>query len=153
MPIRYKTSPKRFAVSTGFVFDVHGAISSQMDIVIHDAEDCPVFTAPGEAKFFPCEGVLAVGQVKSNITSADEYEAALQNIRSAKRLDRSTRGRSHSTCSSEPIEHTENHLHQMFSFVFIINRCLPCSGRTTSTCGIIHGMSSQITRWLSTITC
>jgi hypothetical protein len=116
--------PKRFAVSTGFVLDVHGAISDQMDIIIHDAEDCPVFTTPGEAKFFPCEGVLAVGQVKSNITSADEYESALQNIRSAKRLDRSTRGQALSTRSGEPIEHTSNHLHQIFSFVFIINRCL-----------------------------
>jgi hypothetical protein len=116
--------PRRFGVSSGFVFDVHGSISNQMDVIIHDVEQCPVFSAPGGAKFFPCEGVIAVGQVKSNITSAEEYELALQNLRSAKRLDRSTGGDSLSLETAEPIRPTENHLHQIFSFVFVVNRSL-----------------------------
>jgi len=116
--------PRRLAVSSGFVFDVHGHVSQQMDIVIHDAEVCPVFQAAGGVKFFPCEGVVAVGQVKTNITSATEFEDALQNLRSAKKLDRSGGGENVSSTKDEPIIPLENHLHQMFSFVFVINRCM-----------------------------
>ncbi len=116
--------PRRLAVSTGFVFDVHGNVSEQMDVVIHEAEKCPIFQTPGGVKFFPCEGVVSVGQIKSNLTSCQELNQALKNLRSAKRLDRSGGEENVSEVSGQPMEPAQNHLHQMFTFVFIINRCM-----------------------------
>jgi hypothetical protein len=115
--------PKKFSVSSGFVFDVHGHISQQADVIIYDSQECPIFTAAGGVSFFPCEGVVAAGQVKSRITSKAEYESALQNLRSIKSLDRSAGATSISVGSGEPIV-AENHLHQIFTFLFVIDKCL-----------------------------
>src|SRR5258707_8307675 len=65
--------PACFGVSSGFVFDMHGHASDQMDIVIFDRQNCPVFEVAGGKQFFPCEGVVCVGQVKSNVKSKAEY--------------------------------------------------------------------------------
>lgn len=65
-----KYLPKRFGVSHGFVFDATGAISEQMDVVVYDDLECPVFLSAGNVRFFPCEAVVCVGQVKSSITSS-----------------------------------------------------------------------------------
>jgi len=46
-----------------------------------------------DVKYFPCEVVLAVGEVKANIDSKRELEDALDKIRSVKELDRSNRGK------------------------------------------------------------
>src|SRR6185436_19826719 len=81
--------PKRFGVSTGFVFDSNGAISKQMDIVIYDCNDCPRFETVGGKYFFPCEAVVAVGQVKSRLNSKSEFLESLENLKSAKVLNRS----------------------------------------------------------------
>lgn len=122
--------PKRFNVSSGFVFDVHGNVSEQTDVIVYDAQECPVFTVAGGVSFFPCEGVVCAGQVKSHITSRTEYEGALQNLHSVKSLDRSAGGANFSLSTGEPME-PKNHLHHIFTFVFVIERCLnwPTLGR------------------------
>lgn len=116
--------PSRFGVSSGFVFDVHSHVSKQMDVVVFDRQECPVFEAAGGKKFFPCEGVVCVGQIKSAITSKSQYETALENLLSAKALDRSSGGKSQSLVSGESLDPRSNHLHQIFSFVLITDRCL-----------------------------
>jgi len=116
--------PSRFGVSSGFVFDVHGHVSKQMDVVVFDRQECPVFEAAGGKKFFPCEGVVSVGQIKSTITSKNQYEAALENLHSAKALDRSSGGESLSLASGESLDPKSNHLHQIFSFVLVSGGCL-----------------------------
>jgi hypothetical protein len=111
--------PKRFTVDTGFVIDHSGACSDQIDVVIVDSHVCPLFEDAGERRFFPVEGVVAVGQVRSSATSRGEWKSALKNLESVKRLDRSGGGQSCDLLRGEMLNHTWNHLHQVFSFFFI----------------------------------
>ena len=119
-----KHLPRRFGVSTGFVFDAHGMVSRQMDVVIYDAHLCPSFEAVGGKTFFPCESVVAVGEVKSRLTSTKGIHEALANLRSAKELDRSAGNRNLSLTDGTPINQTQNHLDQIFSFLLIVDRCV-----------------------------
>src|SRR6266704_3314125 len=58
--------PKRFEVSTGFVFDSKGGLSKQLDIIIADSLVCPRFETLGGKRIYPCECVVSVGQVRSS---------------------------------------------------------------------------------------
>ena len=119
-----KHLPPLFGVSTGFVFDTNGNISKQIDVIIYDAYLCPKFEAVGGKLFFPCEAVVCVGEVKSVLSSKKDVEKALQNIRSVKNLDRSANNQNLSFPKEEPINQRLNHLDQIFTFLFVIDRCL-----------------------------
>ena len=81
--------PRGIAVGSGFLIDSYGATSSQTDLVLYERDICPVFSindTPGTT-YYPCEGVIAVGQVKSTLTKTlmkDEFK----KIASVKRLQR-----------------------------------------------------------------
>ena len=81
--------PRGIGVGSGFVIDSYGATSAQTDLVLYERDICPVFTineTPGTT-YYPCEGVIAVGQVKSILTKkllGDEFK----KIASVKRLRR-----------------------------------------------------------------
>ncbi len=81
--------PRGIGVGSGYIFDSSGTTSRQTDVVLYEKEFCPVFTinnAP-ETTYYPCEGVIAVGQVKSILTKQllkEEFE----KIASVKRLQR-----------------------------------------------------------------
>lgn len=85
--------PKRIAIDTGYIIDAQGNISRQIDIVIYDSMVATIYDVNG-IKYFPCEIVIAVGQVKSDINSRERLSAALLNIESVKKLDRSNQGKS-----------------------------------------------------------
>ena len=116
--------PKRFEVSAGFAFDCHGHVSQQLDVIIANTLVCPRFETAGGTRFYPCESVLAVGQVKSSVTSVDELQAALGNLESAKALDRSAGGKAMDTGTGEEIDHRRNYLHQIFTFLFVSGEAL-----------------------------
>ncbi len=116
--------PKRFHVSTGFVVDCHGNVSEQVDVVIADSLTCPRFETAGGTEFFPCESVVAAGQVKSQLTSRHEFRNAIENLDSVKQLDRSGHGRATCSKTGDPIDQHANHLHQVFGFVFITGKAL-----------------------------
>ena len=116
--------PRKFEVSTGFAFDAAGSISQQLDIIIADATTCPRFETTGKKHFFPCESIVAVGQVKSKITSANEFRRALENLQSVKALDRSANGKARDHLTNEPIDQRCNHLHQIFTFLFVTGKML-----------------------------
>lgn len=119
-----KHLPKRFTVSTGFVFDATGKVSEQIDVIIADALVCPVFKTAGGVRFFPCEAVVAAGQVKSSMTSESVMREALENLETVKDLDRSAGAHSHSEDSDEPLDQLFNHKHQIFTFLFVTGRAL-----------------------------
>src|SRR4029077_20022000 len=75
-------------------------------------------------RFFPCESIVAVGQVKSRLGSVKEFHNALENLVSAKALDRSAGGTAVDRKTGEPLDPKQNHLHQIFTFLFIIGRSL-----------------------------
>ena len=63
-----------------------------MDIVLYEKDFCPVYSVNRDPSttYYPCEGVIAVGEIKSRITS-EELEDIFNKIASVKRLRRYTR--------------------------------------------------------------
>ena len=60
-------------VWSGCVIDSYGNTSRQMDVVLYEKEVCPVFAInedPAET-YYPCGGVIAVGEVKTAIDSSE----------------------------------------------------------------------------------
>lgn len=118
-----KYLPKRVAVDRGFVIDAHGNTSKQQDIVIYDQTVGTVFEI-NNFKYYPCESVIAVGEVKAHITSTADLQTALENCRSVKQLDRSNHntnkpvtgpGYSIQGMSFDP---SKNHRDQILTFIF-----------------------------------
>ena len=74
VPVRDKLMqllPRGVGVGSGFVIDSFGNTSRQMDVVLYEREVCPVFAINQDpaSTYYPCEGVIAVGEVKSAIDS------------------------------------------------------------------------------------
>jgi len=80
--------PQRVGVDRGFVIDAHGGESKQIDVVVYDKTVGTVFDI-NNVKHFPCETVIAAGEVKSDIDSTNKLQDALDKIKSVKMLDRS----------------------------------------------------------------
>jgi hypothetical protein len=81
--------PGAVGVGSGLVIDSYGSTSKQQDVVVFEQAWCPVFSIndTAEATFYPCEGVIAVGEVKSGL-GAKELEDAFAKIASVKHLRR-----------------------------------------------------------------
>src|SRR5690606_11696638 len=69
--------PGNFGVGSGIVIDSFGGRSKQQDIVIYEKHLCPVFSINDtpDATYYPIEGVMAVGEVKSSLDK-DKLEDA-----------------------------------------------------------------------------
>jgi hypothetical protein len=76
-------------IGSGIVMDSFGGRSRQADIVLFERDCCPVYSINDtpKATYFPIEGVMAVGEVKSVVDKATLFDA-LDNVRSAKCLKR-----------------------------------------------------------------
>ncbi|MEQ9426196.1 MAG: hypothetical protein RJQ09_17360 [Cyclobacteriaceae bacterium] len=120
-----KNIPQKFGVDTGFVFDSKGDTSKQTDLIVYDKEVCPSFSAVGDKKFFPCEAVVAAAEIKSNILNKSSLRSAFNNLRSIKSLDRSASQNAIDMLRGEHIDNISNHLHQVFTIIFVINRSIP----------------------------
>lgn len=83
--------PRRYGVQKAFVVDVHGSLSDQLDIVIHDRQYSPLLFEVGGAHFIPAESVYAVFEVKQDI-SKRHIKYAGDKIASVRRLDRTSVG-------------------------------------------------------------
>ena len=81
--------PQGIAVGSGFVIDSYGGTSRQSDVVLYERDICPVFTVNNtpETTYYPCEGVIAVGEIKSMIDTKDLADA-FTKAESVKRLRR-----------------------------------------------------------------
>lgn len=81
--------PRGIAVGSGFVIDSYGGTSRQIDVILYERDICPVFSINGtpETTYYPCEGVIAVGEVKSSL-DRDSLEDSFAKISSVKRLRR-----------------------------------------------------------------
>jgi hypothetical protein len=116
--------PTRFDVCGGFVFDANGLVSDQLDIIVADATITPRFEVSGGIRFYPCESVVAVGQVRTRCDSRRKAWDALCNLRSATVLDRSASGRAQCDRSGAVLDHQRDHLDRIFSFLFVIDETL-----------------------------
>lgn len=81
--------PNFVGVGSGCIIDSFGGTSKQMDIVIYEKEFCPVFSINDspETTYYPCEGVIAVGEVKSSLNTK-ELKDIFEKIKSVKELRR-----------------------------------------------------------------
>ena len=81
--------PRGIAVGSGCIIDSYGNCRRQQDIVLFERGICPVFSINDtpQSTYYPCEGVMAVIEVKSSVAST-ELEDAFEKIASVKRLRR-----------------------------------------------------------------
>ena len=81
--------PRGIAVGSGFVIDSDGGTSRQTDVVLYERDICPVFSINDtpETTYYPCEGVIAVGEIKSTLDRAS-LDDAFKKIASVKKLKR-----------------------------------------------------------------
>ena len=79
--------PRGIAVGSGCVIDTNGGTSRQMDVILYERDICPVFCINNspETTYYPCEGVIAVGEVKS-VVGAKEIKESFEKISSVKSL-------------------------------------------------------------------
>ena len=83
--------PRGVAVGEGFVIDSHGGTSQQQDVVLYERDICPVFSInkTPQTTYYPCEGVIAVGEIKSRL-DRNSLEDAFKKVASVKALRRHT---------------------------------------------------------------
>ena len=81
--------PRGIAVGEGFVIDSYGGTSRQQDVVLYERDICPVFSMKDtpQATYYPCESVIAVGEIKSSLDVASLEDAFLK-VASVKQLRR-----------------------------------------------------------------
>lgn len=81
--------PTISAVGSGCVIDSYGGTSKQQDVVIYERAQCPVFSVnqSPDTTYYPSEGVIAVGEVKSTLDRAG-LEDSFAKIKSVKSLRR-----------------------------------------------------------------
>lgn len=123
-----KLLPSKVEVATGCVIDSYGDTSPQADVVIHEKDNCPVFSlneAP-ETTYFPCEGVVATGEVAS-VLGTRKLKDDVIKIRKVKGLKRflldNTRWRNYGSsvtvqgASSQVLDPERNASDQIFGFI------------------------------------
>lgn len=91
-PVRHQLEqvlPRGIAVGEGFVIDSYGGTSRQQDVILYERDICPVFSVnqTPQTTYYPCEGVIAVGEVKS-LLEASSVQDAFEKMASVKRLRR-----------------------------------------------------------------
>ena len=81
--------PRGIAVGEGFVIDSYGGTSRQQDVILYERDICPIFSVNDtpETTYYPCEGVIAVGEIKSSL-DGKELEDSFRKIESVKKLQR-----------------------------------------------------------------
>ncbi|MDT9633779.1 DUF6602 domain-containing protein [Pseudomonas marginalis] len=118
-----KYLPERFGVSTGFVMDINGAISQQSDIIIFDRFVAPKFKIAGDKYVYPCESVVAVGEVKSFMDKI-ELKDALTKLTKIRQLDRSANNKNktrlgyHFKNNHSLISPKNNNCDSIWTFIF-----------------------------------
>jgi len=72
--------PDGVGVGSGIIIDSYGNVSRQQDIVIYE-KLCPVFTHSdaAEATYYPVEGVIAVGEIKSRFGRNELSDAVIKS--------------------------------------------------------------------------
>ena len=81
--------PRGVGVGEGFVIDSYGGTSRQQDVLLYERDICPVFSINGtpQTTYYPCEGVIAAGEIKSRL-DRDSLEDAFKKVASVKALRR-----------------------------------------------------------------
>ena len=81
--------PRGIGVGEGFVIDSYGGTSRQQDVILYERDICPVFSINNtpQTTYYPCEGVISVGEIKSSL-DRNSLKDAFEKVASVKRLRR-----------------------------------------------------------------
>ena len=82
--------PGGVGVGTGCVIDSEGKASSQIDVILYEQQFCPIFRVAEDVGYYPCESVIAVGEIKSTI-GKKELGDIYQKVASVRKLNRFTK--------------------------------------------------------------
>ena len=81
--------PGRYAVEGGFIIDVDGRESQQLDLIIFDRQYSPVLFEAGGVRYVPAESVYGVFEIKQDLNK-QHVEYAGEKVASARRLKRTS---------------------------------------------------------------
>ncbi len=109
--------PKKFDISSGFLINSDGVVSSQCDLVIYDKDNTPQIENIDSQKFFPIETVAAVGEVKSDINSAKDLNVILKKLATVKELRRKIKEPRPYYPSGMPFDIDSNAYSNIFTFL------------------------------------
>ena len=111
--------PEMFGISSGFLVNPQGDISTQCDIIIYDRTRTPKIENIDNQKFFPIETVSCIGEVKSDINSMSELNSHLIKLAQIKKMRDSMIGKSpyYRHSSDAPFSPTLNPFDNIFSFL------------------------------------
>lgn len=79
--------PKRFAAGSGLIVDNQNNISSQIDIIIYDALNSPIYRKGERVLILPIDNVATAIEVKSSLNK-EELRDAAKKIKSVKSLQK-----------------------------------------------------------------
>ena len=81
--------PRGVGVGEGCVIDSYGGTSRQQDVILYERDICPVFSInrTPQTTYYPCEGVIAVGEIKSSLDGSS-LKDAFDKVASVKQLRR-----------------------------------------------------------------
>ncbi len=81
--------PRGIAVGSGCVIDSFGNTSQQIDVILYERDICPEYSINDDpaTTYYPCEGVIAVGEIKSEMSSS-ELKDVFDKSASVRRLRR-----------------------------------------------------------------
>jgi hypothetical protein len=81
--------PKFLDISTGILVDSHGESSKQLDVILSDATQTPIFFQSGDMRVIPIECAYAVIEVKAHL-GLKELDHTFENMKSVRVLDKVT---------------------------------------------------------------
>lgn len=84
-----KYLPWRYCVSKAFIIDSNGAMSDEIDLVIHDRQYSPLLFKHQGALYVPAESVYAVFEVKQ-VLDAENLGYAARKAASVRKLERTS---------------------------------------------------------------
>ena len=81
--------PQAVRIASGCIIDAENRTSKQTDIILYEKDICPVFSINEnpETTYYPCESVIAVGEVKSTLGTSELVDS-FAKIESVKHLRR-----------------------------------------------------------------
>lgn len=81
--------PNRYCIGNGFVADIHGGVSQQIDLLVFDRQYTPLVWKEGHGVIVPAESVYAAFEVKQALTK-DDIDYAAVKVESVRRLYRTS---------------------------------------------------------------
>jgi hypothetical protein len=77
--------PQKLEIDTGFIVNANDGISGQIDLIVYDPSLTPTLESKNRQRFFPIETVVAVGEVRSDI-SPERLTDGLRRLAKVKAL-------------------------------------------------------------------